>query len=59
MADPKPPNLGGGNARSFAAVVAGRSAAAVVDEGIGEISLYRGEPALRLSRQEMITLAAP
>nr|XP_027109380.1 uncharacterized protein LOC113729260 [Coffea arabica] len=59
MAAPKPPDLGDGNGRSFAAVVAARSAAAIVDEGIGEISLYRGEPALRLSRQEMQTLAAP
>ena len=60
MAAAKPPDIhGSGAGRSFAAVVANGSPDAVCDEGIGEVSLYRGEPSLRLSRQDMCALAAP
>ena len=58
MAAPKPPDLHCNAGRSFADVVVDGSGPAAV-EGIGEISRHRGEPALRLLRQDMINLAAP
>lgn len=69
MAAFRPPGLpaGGGNpdqpppVRSFAAVVSSGSESVATGSSFdpGVVSTYRGEPALRISKQEILQLAEP